>query len=132
MLSNDAFLRAPSIRLRLPAKRVRVLMFIFCVFIIGYFSWQSVGSKWSAIVFWSWVFVNTFAWGWESWHLIRRGPAILKSSESAVQNRYRTRVGIFWLVVSANFVLMLSVGNSTSDQAGMTTLMVILYNLFTA
>lgn len=131
MLSNDAYLRAPSIRLRLPAKRVRVLMFIFCVFVIGYFSWHTIESESGGIAFWFWVFVNVFAWGWESWHLIRRGPAILKSSESAVQNRYRTRVGIFCFVVSANFVLMLSVGNGTSDQAGMTILMVILYNLFT-
>ncbi len=131
MLTNEDPLRAPSIGLRLAAKRVRVLMFIICVFVIGYFSWPTIRSQWGAIALWWWVSVNALAWGWEVRHLVRRNPAILNTSELVVQNRYRTRVGIFWFVIFANFGLMLSVGNSNLDQAGIVTLMVILYNLFT-
>lgn len=131
MLTTEDPLRAPSIRLRLPAKRIRVVMFVFCVFVIGYFSWQVInGNVWGKITFGFWALANIVAWGWEAWHLIRRYPALVINSEFRVQKRYRTRVTIFWFVIFANFGLTLSVGNSTLDHSEIITLLVIIYNLF--
>ena len=131
MLTNENFLRAPSIRLRLTAKRVRVLMFILCVVVIGYFSWQTVANLPGSIAIWSWIGVNAMAWGWEAWHLFQRPPALLVTSESALQIRYKSRVWVFGIIVLANFLLMVAVGNSGFPQAGIVTVMIILYSLFT-
>jgi putative methionine-R-sulfoxide reductase with GAF domain len=130
MLSNEDSLRAPSIRLRLPARQLRVLLFIFCAILIGYFSGQIIKSTLGIATLSIWVFVNTLAWGWELLYIYQRSPALLIASESAVQQRYQTRVVVFWIVVAANFILMLVTGQGPSSQAGIVTFMVILYNLF--
>ncbi|MGZ9225526.1 MAG: GAF domain-containing protein [Anaerolineales bacterium] len=131
MLTTEDPLRAPSIWLRLWAKRARVAMFIACGIVIGYLSWQTNASTWGKVAFWSWAFFNAAAWGWEAWYLIRRYPALVNTSELRVQNRYRTRARIFGLVVLTNFGLMFSLGNSTVSEAGLVISMVILYSLFT-
>jgi hypothetical protein len=131
MFSTEDTLRAPSIRLRLPAKRVRIAMFIICVVVIGYFSWQIVKGSWGIAVFWSWILVNALAWGWELWYLFRRSPVLLSISELATRNRYRRRVTIFWFVVSVNAALMLSVSHTDVGRADIVILMLILYNLLT-
>lgn len=131
MLANRDTLRAPSIQLRLAAKRVRILMFILCVVVIGYFHWRIIANPWGAIVFWSWVVINAIAWGWEVMHLVPSRSAMLRTSELIVQNRYRTRVWIFGFVAIANLALILSIRNSTMNDAGVVLLMAIPYNLFT-
>src|SRR5690349_3235292 len=131
MLSNENSLRAPSIQLREWAKRVRILMFIICIVVIGYFSGQTVASTAQGVVFWFWIIVNALAWTWETRQFFRRSTPLLVTSERAVQTRYQTRVWIFWVVVGANALLMLSVGNSSAQQAGPVTLMIIVYNVFT-
>ncbi|MBK9925441.1 MAG: GAF domain-containing protein [Anaerolineales bacterium] len=131
MLTTEDPLRAPSIWLRLWAKRARVAMFVVCAAIIGYLSWETTESNWGEIIFWSWALVNVAAWGWETVYVIRRYLALVVTSELKVQKRYRTRVVIFWFVVVANFGLMLSIGNSTLNQGGIIALLVVIYNLFT-
>jgi putative methionine-R-sulfoxide reductase with GAF domain len=131
MLANQDTLRAPSIQLRLTAKRVRILMFILCVVVIGYFHRQTVVGPWGTIAFWSWVVINAIAWGWEVMHLVPSRAAILKTSELIVQNRYRTRVWVFSLVAVANLGLILSIRNSTVRDAAVVILLAIPYNLFT-
>jgi putative methionine-R-sulfoxide reductase with GAF domain len=131
MLTTEDPLRAPSIWLRLWAKWARVVMFVGCAAMIGYFSWQTIVNPLGVFAFGSWALVNVIAWGWEVWHLIRYRPAQLISSEFDVQKRYRTRVRIFRFVVLVNFGLMLSVGNSIVEQAKIIALLVILYNMFT-
>lgn len=131
MLTTENPLRAPSIRLRMAARRVLVLMFIFCSIVIGYFSWQIIKDTWKVIIFLPWAVLIAIAWGKDLLYLIRRQPAQLIVSETEVASRYRTRVKLFWFVVIANFGLMLSVGNSKFHLAGTITLMIILYNLFT-
>src|SRR5688572_7785028 len=122
MLSNENSLRAPSIQLREWAKRVRILMFIICILVIGAFSGQTVTNTAQGVIFWSWMVVNALAWGWETRQFFRRSTALLVTSERAVQTRYQTRVWIFWVVVAANALLMLTVGNSGAEQAGPVTL----------
>lgn len=130
MFSNEDTLRAPSIQLRLQAKRVRILMFVICVFVIGYFAFQTTGKLPGAIVFGLWVAANVIAWGWEVRQLFRRSSPILWTSESQVRDRYRARVWLFSLVVIVNLALILSIRNSALPDAGLITLMVILYNMF--
>jgi hypothetical protein len=114
------------------AKRVRILMFVICSLIIGYFSWQAIGNTNLAIFFWVWAPITALAWGSELAYLFRRFPAQIMGSDAEVQKRYQSRVRLFWLVVFANFGLMLSVGNSPSFlHAEIVTLTVLLYNLFT-
>lgn len=131
MLSKEDTLRAPSIQLRLPAKRVRILMFVFCVFVIAFFAWNVIGHTWGTVIFYIWVIVNVIAWAWEVRHLVRRNSALLSTSELIVQSRYRARVWIFSSVVIANLLLILSIRKSALSDASMIILMVILYNLFT-
>lgn len=131
MLSNEDSLRAPSIRLRVWAKRARILMFVVCALVIGYFSWQTVRSIGESFAFWLWAIITMSAWGWEAWFLIRRIPSQIVSAEDVSQTRYRTRVVIFWGVVAVNCLLMYSVGNSSSARAGIVAIMIALYNLFT-
>ena len=116
MLTTEDALRAPSIWLRLWAKRVRIVMFVFCAIVIGYFSWQINVGNWGKISFWTWAFINIVAWGWETWHVLRPYPALVVTSESKVQKRYRSRVYIFCFVIFANFGLTLSVAYSTLDH----------------
>lgn len=131
MLTTEDALRAPSIWLRLWAKRVRIVMFVFCAIVIGYFSWQINAGNWGKISFWTWAFITIVAWGWETWHVLRPYPALVVTSESKVQKRYRSRVYIFCFVIFANFGLTLSVAYSTLDHSEIVTLLVIIYNLFT-
>ena len=131
MLSNENSLRAPSIRLRQWAKRLRVFMFIICAGVVGYFSWHTVRGTTDETFFWFWVAVNAFAWGWETLYLVRRPPAVLVTSEVAVRTHYKTWVWILSSVVITNALLMISVGTSHTEQAEIVTLMIILYSLFT-
>src|SRR5690349_22271503 len=131
MLSNENSLRAPSIRLRHWAKRLRVGLFIICILVIGYFSWRTLRSTSDEFVFWIWMAVNAFAWGWETWYLLRRPAALLVTSEAAVQIHYKTWVSILAFAVTANALLMTSLGIIAARQAEIVILMVILYSLFT-
>lgn len=131
MLTNEDPLRAPSVWLRIWAKRARIVMFVACVVVIGYLSWQLNASHWGKFAFWMWVFVNMAAWGWEAWHVFRPYPPMVVTSESKVQKRYRTRVYIFCVVILANLGLTLLIGYSTLDHSEIIILLVIIYNLFT-
>lgn len=130
MLSYENTLRAPSIRMRLPAQRIRILLFLTAVTVIGVYSWDAVIQGLPGILI-SWMVINLLTWSWELYQLFRRNPALLTGSESRILHRHRTRIMAFIISVLANFSLMIAIGKSSSARAELLILMVAIYNLLT-
>lgn len=130
MLSYENTLRAPSIRMRLPAQRIRILLFLIAVAVIGVYSWGQVRRVLEGILI-SWIVINAVIWAWEFSLLFPRSPALLTGSETKILHRHTTRIMAFIIAVLLNFALMIAIGRSSPDRAAPLILMVAIYNLLT-